>query len=88
MTSIGSRRDSDMLALSDVTLSLPRLMTFPEGEAGITAKKISMNFIFDIFREFVLTRQEPRNAQIDQMCRRISDLDSDFQVCRSSSIFP
>jgi len=71
-----------MLSLSDVTLALPRLMTFPPGEAGVTAKKISMNFIFDIFREFVLTRQEPRNEQIAQMCRRINELDSDFQVRR------
>lgn len=69
-----------MLTLSDVTLALPRLMKFPPGEAGTAAKLISLNFIFETFREFVLAHQEPREEKIEQMCRRVTELDADFQV--------
>jgi hypothetical protein len=69
-----------MLSLSDVTLALPRQLKFQPGEAGIRARTTSMNFVFDIFREFVVSRQEPRNQKIAQMSRRISELDMDFQA--------
>ncbi len=72
--------DDTALSLSDVTLALPRIVTFPPGEAGVMAKRVSMDFVFEIFRQFVVARQEPRNAQIDQMYRRVNQLDRDFQV--------